>query len=145
MAGLASLFSSSSFRGTIQRYCSDQGWKIAEINEVKAVLRFRMDSGRSQTLYIIRYDSTLEFSVPSALNFSSIDDVPHYVSTLLLKRNREPKVGFWCIEEIGRDHVFSVMHNAEMQLIDSTYFARVVRVLINECDELEGVIEDMLR
>lgn len=37
------------------------------------------------------------------------------------------------------------MHNAELELIDSTYFASVVRVLINECDELETVILKMIR
>ncbi len=143
MSGLASLFSAGTFRTTVERYCADQGWRIAEINNVKAVLRFNMSSGRVQTLYIIRFESTLEFSVPSGLAFPSVDDIPHYVSTLLLKRNREPKVGFWCIEEIGKKHVFSCMHNAELQLIDSAYFARVVRVLINECDDFEEAMENL--
>jgi hypothetical protein len=86
----------------------------------------------------------LEFSVPSALSFDE-DDIPHMLSTLLLKRNVERKIGFWCLEKISEKFVFECMHNAEMQLIDSEYFGNVVRALINECDEFEGIIARMLK
>lgn len=140
MSGLAQLFAEANFAGTIQKYCAQQQWRIADINDRRAILRFSMESGRAQTCYIIKYDSTLEFSVPSMFHFSSDDQIPNYVSTLLLKRNCENKIGFWCLEKIGGEQVYSYMHNAEMQLIDNTYFARVVRMLIEECDELESVL-----
>ena len=63
----------------------------------------------------------------------------------MLKRSSQRKLGFWCIEEIGSKHVYSCMHNAEMQLIDSDYFGRVVRALISECDDFEGILFDMVR
>lgn len=145
MSNIASLFSGVNFRGTIQKYCDHNGWNIADINDKRAVLRFTMESDREQVLYIIRYESTLEFSVPSLVKFDSEDDIPHYFSTLLLKRNSEKKIGFWCIEEIGGKVVYSFMHNAELQLINSEYFGTVVRVLINECDDFEGVVLEMMR
>lgn len=143
--GLESLFSGMNFANTIKKYCAANGWKIADLNDKRAILRFGMSSGRDQTLYIIRYESTLEFSVPSMATFDSEDNIPHFLSTLLLKRSSERKIGFWCIEQIGGKHVYSHMHNAEMQLIDSNYFAKVVRVLINECDDFEGVLIKILR
>ncbi|MBK9233396.1 MAG: hypothetical protein IPO15_21765 [Anaerolineae bacterium] len=142
---LAQLFSGSNFRTTIQQYCARQGWKIADLNDARAILRFNMGSQRTQTCYVIKYDKTLEFSVPSMFIFDSYDQVPHYISTILLKRSSEKKIGFWCIEEIGGKQVYSCMHNAEQDLIDSNYFASVVRALINECDELETVILKMMR
>ena len=142
---LESLFTSANFKSTITSYCSQNGWKIADLNDRRAILRFNMDSGRVQTLYIIRYETTLEFSVPSMAAFDSEDDIPHRLSTLLLKRSSEKKIGFWCIEEIGNKQVYSYMHNAEMQLIDAKYFASLVRTLINECDNFEGVLEKILR
>lgn len=145
MPDLSSLFSGVNFRRTIERYASESNWRIADINDVRAIMRFNMSSGRTQTLFIIRYDSTLEFSVPSGLKFGAVDDVPHYLSTLLLQRNREPKVGFWCLEEISGKLVYSCMHNAELQLIDSRYFRRVVSMLVDECDDFEECIEGMLR
>ena len=109
-----------------------------------SILRFAMESGRDQTLFIIRYESTLEFSVPSMAAFESEENMPHFLSTLLMKRSSEKKIGFWCIERIGDKSVYSYMHNAEMQLIDSDYFAKVVRALITECDDFEGVLIQLL-
>lgn len=142
--GFEALFSGVNFSSTISQYCSANGWKIAELDSKKAKLRFDMASGRVQTLFIFRYESTLEFSVPSMAIFDSEDDIPHYLSTLLLIRSSERKIGFWCIERIGGKHVYSCMHNAEMQLIDKDYFADVVRALVTECDDFEKVLTDML-
>ncbi len=142
--GLEALFSGVNFKATMTKYCAQNGWKIADLNDKRVILRFRMESGREQTLYVIRYETTLEFSVPSIARFDSEDDIPHFLSTLLLKRSSEQKVGFWCIEQIAGKHVYSYMHNAEMQLIDSNYFAKVVRALINECDHFEGILLQIL-
>jgi hypothetical protein len=142
---LEALFSSVNFSNTIKKYCSANGWKIAELNNERAILRFSMNSGRNQSLFIIRYESTLEFSVPSIAVFDSEESIPHYLSTILLKRSSQVKIGFWCIEEIGGKQVYSYMHNAELQLIDSNYFARVVRALITECDNLEGILLQLLK
>lgn len=145
MSDLSALFSGARFQSTIQSYCDQNGWIIADINDRRAILRFNMESGRSQSLFIIRYDSTLEFSVPSMAAFPDENAVPHYFSTLLLKRNCEMKIGFWCIEEIGGQHVFSHMHNAEIRLMDSSYFASVVRALLTECDDFETIFEDIIK
>jgi hypothetical protein len=144
MSGMAELFAGANFERTIQKYCEDQSWKLADLNERRAILQFTMESGRTQTLYIIKYDTTLEFSVPSALSYPSTDDVPHYVSTLLLQRNSQKKIGFWCIEEIQGKKTYSCMHNAEMNLLNSDYFGSVVSALIQECDEFEGTADQMM-
>ncbi len=134
---LADLFLGGKFKQTIKRYCAHQGWQIADLRSEAAKLRFRMDSGRSQIVYIIKYGTTLEFSCPSAVAFDSVDEIPHLGSTLLLMKSRTKKIGFWCIEEINNRQTYSYMHNAELSLIDSEYFAKVVRALIRECDAFE--------
>jgi len=143
MSGFSSLFSGLNFRNTIQKYASHHGWRVAEVDSDHALLRFSMQSGRTQILYIMRYDTTLEFSVPSLVNFNSENEIPHYLSTLLLQRSTEKKYGFWCIEKVGGKFVYSYMHNAELQLIDVEYFGRVVRAMLNECDDFEGSILQM--
>ncbi len=145
MGSIAQLFAGSNFRITMNKYCANHGWRISDLNDRRAILRFSMNSGRSQTLYVIKYDATLEFSVPSGLSFHTIEDVPHFISTLLLKRSSEKKIGFWCIEEINGHPTYSCMHNAEIDLIDNRYFGNVVETLVNECDELEGVVLNMLQ
>lgn len=139
------LFSGNNYRSTIQRYCNTLGWKISDINDRRTILRFTMDSGTTQTLFIIRYDTTLEFSCPSGVKFSSRDDVPGWMSTFLLQENSGFKLGFWAIEEINGQQVFSIMHNAEISLIDVDYFGRVIMRLVNECDKFEQAVSRALR
>ncbi len=139
-----SLFAGSSFRNAVQTCSAQNGWTVAEINDRMAKLRFTMPSGRTQILYIVKYDNTMEFSVPSAIIFDSEEEFPGLLSAKLLRRNAEQKVGFWCIEHISGKYVYSCMHNAEMQQIDAAYFARVVRALISECDAFEDLVLKLL-
>ena len=139
------IFSSSRFRSTIKGYCNQIGWTINDINDSRVIIKFNMESGNVQTLFIIRYDNTLEFSCPSGIKFDDIDNLPHKLSTLLMVKNAEYKIGFWCIENIDGKQVFSVMHNAEMSLIDVNYFGKVVFKIIQECDDFEQAIESMIR
>jgi hypothetical protein len=139
------LFSSNNFQSTLIRYCSQIGWRIAEINSNKAVIKFNMDSGSTQTVFILRYNTTLEFSCPSGLKFDSFDYIPHQLSSYLLKDSSKYKIGFWCIEEINGRQVFSIMHNAEISLLDINYFVNIVQTLINKCDEFERSAEQAIR
>lgn len=139
------LFSGSNYTSTIRNYCNHLGWKITDLNDQRAILQFTADSGTNQTLFIIRYDNTLEFSCPSGVKFQNRDDVPGWMSTLLLCENTGYKVGFWCIENLGGKCVFSIMHNAEISLIDVNYFRTVIRQLVAECDKFEQSISRALR
>jgi hypothetical protein len=139
------LFSAGNFQSTIISYCNRLGWRIAEINTNKAILRFEMTSGSTQTIFILRYNTTLEFSCPSGLKFPNFDYIPHQLSSFLLKENSKYKIGFWSIEEIGNKDVFSIMHNAEISLIDVNYFMSIVQSLIKRCDEFEQAAESAIR
>jgi hypothetical protein len=139
------LFSSNNYRETIQNYCCRLGWNITDINDRRTILKFTMDSGTTQTLFIIRYGDTLEFSCPSGIKFRDLEEWPGKMSTALLAKNSSYKVGFWAIEEIEGQQAFSIMHNAEISLIDVSYFRTVVLKLISECDDFEQVISRALR
>jgi|GEM_PF-1195748 hypothetical protein len=138
------IFSSFKFRSTVESYCQNLDWNIYKIDNKTAVIKFNMESGSTQTVFIIKYDLTIEFSCPSGLKFDDVDDIPHRLSTLLLQKNAQYKLGFWGIENIGDQQVFSIIHNAEMSLIDVDYFRRVVIQLVDECDEFERTIEDLI-
>jgi hypothetical protein len=138
------LLSSFKFRSTIENFCRTIGWNLYSIDDTRAIMRFNMDSGSVQTVFILKYDSTLEFSCPSGLKFDDTDDIPHYLSTVLLKNNAGYKFGFWCIEEIQGKEVFSIIHNAEMSLIDINYFCKIVYQLVEECDKFEQRIAKIM-
>ena len=139
------LFSYNNFQATVRGYCNQIGWSIADINSSKAVIKFNMNSGSTQTVFILRYDTTLEFSCPSGLKFDSFDYIPHQISSYLLKESSKYKTGFWCLEEIEGRQVFSIMHNAEISLLDINYFIKIVQTLINNCDEFERATEQAIR
>lgn len=140
-----SLFSRGGFQRTIKQFCDRLGLVIAELDDTHAVLIFTMRSGRDQILYIVPFDSTLEFSVPSAFVVSRLEDFPHELSTNLLRKSSENKIGFWCIEDIGQgEYAYSYMHNAEMQLINEDYFGRILQTLITECENFEQALRQYL-
>ncbi|OIP71192.1 MAG: hypothetical protein AUK48_12805 [Oscillatoriales cyanobacterium CG2_30_44_21] len=139
------LFSSNNYQQTIRRYCNQLGWTISDINDRRTIIKFSMDSGTTQTAFIIRYDTTLEFSYPSGLKFDTQEDVPGWLSTLMLCENATYKVGFWCIENIDNRQVLSMMHNAEISLIDVNYFQKVVMQTVTKCDQLEQNVSKALR
>ncbi|MDP1591332.1 MAG: hypothetical protein Q8M07_26495, partial [Prosthecobacter sp.] len=141
---LLSYFTRNNFEKTIHGYCQEIGWTISKVDADYARLSFEMESGREQSLHIIRFDSTLEFSVPSQVAFEEGDEIPGWISTLLMRNNSKFKVGFWCIETINSRSVYSVMHNAEQSLMDRDYFASIVRRLVGACDDFETSLEEMM-
>ncbi|HEY7022702.1 MAG TPA: hypothetical protein VH349_16415 [Ktedonobacterales bacterium] len=141
---LESLFSGNSFKSAVQTCSAQNGWTVAEISDKMAKLRFNMPSGRNQILYIVKFDTTMEFSVPSGIVLDSEEEFPGVLSTKLLRRNAERKIGFWCIEHVSGKYAYSCMHNEDIQKIDAGYFARIVTALISECDHFEGIMLQML-
>lgn len=138
------LFSSSNFQSIIKKYCTHIGWRIEEIDSNGAILQFNMNSGSTQTIFIIRHDTTLEFSCPSGLKFDDFNEIPHAFSSHLLIENCKYKFGFWCIEEINDKKVFSIMHNAEISLMNVNYFIKIIDNLVKKCDEFEQAAEQAI-
>ncbi len=136
---------SDQFQSIIQQFCDLQGWVPAEIDPKYAILRFDMESGRSKTLYAINYFPTVEFSVPSLAMFDSEDKIPHYLSSLLLKRGALRKIGYWCIVEIEGKQVYAVMHNSDLAYLNAERFGEVVSALVGECNDFEETLVLMLR
>jgi hypothetical protein len=131
------------FKRAIKTYCEEYKWKLLEADEDQAELEFGKSGGGNKRLHITRHDSTAEFSVPSFIGFKSEEEIPDALSTLLLRRNSQKKIGFWCIDQMKGRFVYSCMHNAELKLLDSQYFAVIVKSLIEERDAIEGIIKDV--
>ena len=146
MTTMTELFSGVNFKSTIQKYCREIGWNIAEVNEDFARLVFTMQSGGDQIVIITRYGATLEFVAPSVVRVKSEDKVPDYIARKLLLRNTEKRFGFWCLLKVDQaDFILSYMHNAEIELLTTKYFAAIVRALTEECDEFDTLYQKLLR
>ena len=133
-------YTGAGFEALVRGTAAAQGWALDDANEKGAVLHFDMPSGRTQVLRVLRFDSTLEFSVQSMAIFDTEDSVPHYLSTVMLKVNARHKIGFWCIQEIQGKMVFTVMHNVEQEHLERQHFVNIVTVLTEQCDQFEGTL-----
>ncbi len=128
----------SGFGARIQELSAAHEWVLSEVSAKRAVIRFRLASGRTQTLYVIDLGEVVELSVPSALVYDTVDDVPGDLAVTCLRRSAKSKVGFWCLEQIDGKHAFSFMWNLPHRMLDAETFGEVVRALVLRCDELES-------
>lgn len=135
------MFSRDNFPTTMERYCRDLGWKIVDGNPDVAIVEFSMGSGRTRWLALSRREAGLRFEVPSLAHFAFVGEIPPYLSVLILRRNFQLEIGFWCIQEINNESFFSCIHNAEWQLISAEYLRHAVGALINECEDFEKTLK----
>jgi len=129
---------STGFEARMEALVLANGWVAHDLNAKRAVIKFDVSSGRTQTLYAIDLGAVVELSVPSILVFDSVDDVPHDLAVTCLRRSAKTKVGFWCLEQIEGKQVFSFMWNLPLGRLDAQVFGEVVRALVVGCDELES-------
>jgi len=128
------------FEERVLGFATANGWLLSDLHAKRAVIRFDLPSGRTQTLYAIDLGAVVELSVPSVLVFDTVDEVPPDLAVACLRRNAKNTVGFWCIEQIEGKQVFSCMWNLPHRLLDDRTFGEVVRELVVVCDELETAI-----
>jgi len=128
----------SGFEARIRALVAANGWVVHDLNPKRAVIKFDVVSGRTQTLYAIDLGAVVELSVPSILVYDTTDDVPDDLAVTCLRRSAKTKVGFWCLEQIEGKQVFSFMWNIPHRLLDAETFGEVVRALVVGCDELES-------
>ncbi|NEO53298.1 MAG: hypothetical protein F6K54_09525 [Okeania sp. SIO3B5] len=131
------------FETFVRNNSAKASWNIATLNDRQAMLEFSMNSGRVQRLYITQYDSILEFSVASVAVFDCLDDIPHIISTTLLTKNAEYKLGGWCVEKIQGKVVYSLMQNVDINSVGFGDFVNLVHFLISECDRFDGFLVEV--
>ena len=126
------------FEARVRRWATANGWVLHDLNTKRAVLKFDLPSGRTQTLYVIELGPVVELSVPSVLVFDSVEQVPPDLAIACLRRNAKNTLGFWCLEQIEGKQVLSCMWNLPHRLLDDRTFGEVVRELVVVCDDFES-------
>jgi hypothetical protein len=135
--------SPSRFLVFITKMCEAHQWKIKELDDEHVVIQFAVNETRSQTLFIFGFDNSLEFSVPSFAAFDSLENLPHLISSTLLQVNAKTKIGFWCLEQIGDQLVYTFMHNTSMDNVTEEIFGEIVTSIIQRVEEFESLLIKM--
>ena len=129
---------SADFKKAVPALAKENGWTVAQVDDSMATLEFKTDKGESETVYVVKYPGTLEFSVPSSAAYASLDEIPDGLAAALLKRNDDLATGFWALEQIQDKWVFSVMRNEELARLHSENFGAIVNALVTEADRFES-------
>ncbi|HKS26634.1 MAG TPA: NUDIX domain-containing protein [Pyrinomonadaceae bacterium] len=133
------------FKRAVKTFCEEHQLELADVDADYAEVTFVIPVDREKRLHLARYDSTVEFSLPGFTASESEDELSGVLSTHLLMRNARKKVGFWCIDKVKDKFVYSFMHNAELKLLDSEHFFRIVSGLAAECEALEELIIEVTK
>ncbi len=137
---MAGLIFGVDFQKTIKGLAAKNTWKINDMNEDRAELLFDTDAGE-QMVEIFQHEDgeTLEFTASLQGGYDNEEDMPHEVSTMLLRRNWDLELGQWCIDEDGGQLYFTCGYNVSIRDLDALFFAEIVAALVHEAAEVEGM------
>jgi hypothetical protein len=136
--------SKSPFRTLIESITSEMDWEISEIDDESAVIELDAESGSEMTLYASSDEETVEFDVPSLAVMEKESDIQGNVSTFLLKRNADLRVGAWVLEEVDDGWCYSVMYNEDLEVLQKMAKDGIISNLITiveECDRFDELWE----
>ncbi len=136
--------SKSPFRTLIESIASEMDWEISEIDDESAVIELEAESGSEMTLYASSDEETVEFDVPSLAVMEKESDIQGNVSTFLLKRNADLRVGAWVLEEVDDGWCYSVMYNEDLEVLQKMAKDGIISNLITiveECDRFDELWE----
>ena len=133
-----------SFESRIRRVASEASLNIAKANETFGLLKFNMESGNVQPVYVVPFDEVWEFSTQSALDTDDIFKFPSGILAWVLFRNSKSKRAYWCIESIQDKYYLSAMTNIPDISITPAEFSRTCRALVAEVEQLELALAKLL-
>jgi len=127
------------FEWRLQQLASGASLRVSELKSTHAILRFSMNSGLTQNVFIVPYNEVWEFSVQSAIKFYNATEFPQALLATLFVQNSKNKRAFWCIEQLGGEYVLSGMLNFPADNLTPAEFSRICNALVTEVDKLEMV------
>lgn len=135
----------SRFKALIERLVRDNGWAAPELHDDEAVIDYELEGGALYSLFFNLQEDVVEIAVPSEALFDTNDDIPHDASTMLLRRNMHTDAGFWGLEEFDDRLCYTLVHVELLESLeesDSAELADLITALVEECDEVNAILED---
>ncbi len=125
------------FETHIRQLAEGASLKVYEANERHAKILFKMESGRTQTIWVLPFGDVWEFSVQSAIRYDNLDSFPQWLLATLMTQNSKNKRAYWCIETLSGQHVLSAMLNFPASVLNSVEFSKICLAVVHEVEVLE--------
>ena len=126
------------FESRLQQLASGASINVAELDSRHALIKFTMQSGVVQPVFVIPFDEVWEFSVPSIIKVPNIADFPQALLAALLTANSKNKRSFWCVEQLNGSFLLSAMLNFPDDNLTPAEFLRICNALVLEVEKLEA-------
>jgi hypothetical protein len=128
------------FEALMMGYIENNHWDNYEIDDDLVSIEFEAESGNTQTIYCSLHEDTVEFDIPSAIVYDSLEQVDINIAMHQLTRNSQLRIGFWVLEEIEDKFCFSLMWNMPLEMLEvlnDDWFSQSIFDMIMEVDLFE--------
>lgn len=148
--GILRVNSSFNFEKKINSFCKAPRYHIDELRDGLAFLVVEEDEQKYPVM-IRDIGDTIQFSIAINLVITSDMEIPHALSTILLKINGENATGFWGLEEDDEDKssMYLYNYNISKNLLNKLQFDQAIDDLISNYelfyeffDEIEQQFDD---
>lgn len=126
------------FETLLRRLAAAAGWTIDVLDTDFCLIRMELESGRTRILQTVDLGEELEISVSSDLQYASTDAIPAAVMVSCLQFNAGNKIGAWVLQDMGNNHVLTLMWTVPKRFVDGLAFAEIGIVLLAGCDNFES-------
>ena len=133
------------FKALIERLVRDNGWTASELHDDEAVIDYELEGGALYSLFFTLQDDVVEIAVPSEAVFETDAEIPHEASTMLLRRNMHTDAGFCGLEEFDDQLCYTLIHVELLESLeesDSPELDDLITALVEECDEVNSILEE---
>lgn len=120
------------FAGFISDLCTQNGWKLSEVDDELAMLEFDVGADGCQTVLLIPDELGLIILAPSGPTFDNEDDIPDELSFSLLVRNAKSRYTHWMIIETEDQYLYACASNLDRSNIDALSLKTGVELVVQE-------------
>lgn len=133
MTDYSDLFSQEKFQETLTQYCEEAGWEVSEFYDCGAYLTFVLDESSPyelEAVYILNRISSLQFSIKSYETFLDDDEIPSEMTLHLMRENSTLNVGYWSINAIESELMYSLIHKEDVRTLDVDRFIFIISEML---------------
>lgn len=121
------------FKYSIANFCEDNNLSYSKIGKKKALINYPISEKELIKIKIQRSKNQVEFIVPSAISFDSLELVPDGLAKKVLFANADRFVGSWAIQKNNEQFNLFLTHIENLKALNSQLFLDTIQKLSHSC------------
>lgn len=121
------------FKYSIANFCLENKLNYSKIGKKKAIINYSISKEEVMKINIQRNKNQVEFIVPSAISFDSLELVPDGLAKKVLFANADHLPGSWAIQENNEQFNLFLTHIENLKALNSELFLDTIKKLSHSC------------